>query len=70
MQYKGDIAVIRPAVWARVLVFIRNLLELMRRDVGMFETACRKYYCFSHLQSAAFSQGNVPYVSPTNIAAT
>jgi len=58
MEYKGGTEVIRLAVWARVLVFIHNLLELTMRIVCMFAAARRKWYCLKQLQTAAFYQGN------------
>jgi len=42
MEYKEGTEFIRLAVWARVLVFIHNLMELMRRIVCMFATAWHK----------------------------
>ena len=58
MEYKAGTEVIRLAVWARVSVFIHNLLDLMRRIVCMFAAAWRKWYCLKQLQTAAFYQGN------------
>jgi len=64
MEYKGGTEVIRLAVWARVLVFIHNLLVLMRRIVCMFVAAWRKCYCLKQLQTTAFYQGNTQQRQP------
>ena len=65
MEYKGGTEAIRLAVWARVLVFIHNLLALIRRIVCMFAAAWRKWYCLKQLWTAAFHQGNAQQTLPS-----
>jgi hypothetical protein len=64
MEYKRGTKVIRLAVWVRLLVFIHNLLELMRHIVYTFGAAWHKWYCLKQLSTVAYYQENAQQTLP------